>query len=78
MTDTFDAYRRAHHAHLVATIRAQAASARYTTERTRDAYEAMGAAWQAADRAMRAMFDARAAMCDVVLAGGQLDLWDAA
>ena len=38
----------------------------------------MGAAWQAADRAMRVMFDARAAMCDVVLAGGQIGLWDAA
>lgn len=25
-----------------------------------------------------AMFDARAAMCDVVLAGGQIGLWDAA
>lgn len=78
MTDTFDAYRQAHHAHQAATTHAQAASARYTTERTRDAYEAMGAAWQAADRAMRVMFEARAAMCDVVLAGGQLGLWDAA
>ena len=71
MTDTFDAYRTAHHAHQAATTHAQAASARYTTERTRDAYEAMGAAWQAADRAMRVMFEARAAMCDVVLAGHQ-------
>lgn len=68
MTDVFDAYRQAHRAHAQATARAQAASARYTTERTRDAKEAMGDAWRACDRAMRVMFDARGAMCAVVVA----------
>jgi hypothetical protein len=63
-------YATAHHAHQAATTHAQAASARYTTERTRDAYEAMGAAWQAADRAMHVMFDARDAMCAAVVGDG--------
>lgn len=67
MTDTFDAYRQAHHAHQAATTHAQAASARYTTERTRDTREAMGDAWRRCDRAMHVMFDARDAMCGAVL-----------
>lgn len=72
MTDVFDAYRQAHHAHAQATARAQAASARYTTERTRDAKEAMGAAWRKAHRAMHAEWDARDAMCAAVVADGTL------
>lgn len=67
LTDTFAAYRHAHHAHAKATARAQAASARYTAERTRDAREAMGDAWRVCDRAMHVMFDARDAMCGAVL-----------
>ena len=70
MTTVFDAYRTAHHTHAQATARAQAASARYTAERTRDTREAMGDAWRACDRAMHVMFDARDAMCAAVVGDG--------
>lgn len=64
-------YATAHHAHLAATARAQAASARHTTERTRATREAMGDAWRACDKAMRAMFDARDRLCEAALTCGQ-------
>lgn len=74
MTDTFAAYRQAHHTHAQATARAQAASTRYTAERTRDTREAMGDAWRACDRAMHVMFDARDAMCAAVVADGEAQM----
>ena len=71
LVDAAADYARAHHAHQAATTRAQAASARYTAERTSDAREAMGDAWRAADRAMRVMFDARDRLCDAAVTCGQ-------
>lgn len=60
-------YATAHHAHLAATARAQAASALHTAERTRATREAMGDAWRACDKAMRVMFDARDQLCQAAL-----------
>lgn len=71
LQDTAADYAAAHHAHQAATARAQAASARYTAERTADAYDAMGDAWRAADRAMHVMFDARDRLCEAALTCGQ-------
>lgn len=47
-----------------ATAVAQAASARYTAERSHDAREDMRVAWQKADRAMRVEFEALRALGD--------------
>ena len=64
-------YATAHRRHEAATAKAKAASARYTAERTRDAKEAMGDAWRAADRAMRDLWVARDVLCEAAVACGQ-------
>lgn len=64
-------YAAAHRAHEAAAELAQAASARLTAERTADAQHDCGAAWRKADRAMRAMWDARDRLCEAALARGQ-------
>ena len=64
-------YATAHRAHHAATVKAQAASARYTADRTRDAKEAMADAWRACDRAMRVMFAARDVLCETAVTCGQ-------
>lgn len=66
------AYCTARQAHDAATAKAQAASARYTAERTGDAREAMGVAWGRADRAMRAMHAARDVLCAAAMTEGLL------
>lgn len=71
LADAAAGYATAHRAHQAATARAQAASARYTTERTRATREAMGDAWRACDRAMRVMFAARDRLCQAALTCGQ-------
>ena len=67
LTDAAANYATAHRAHQAAGARAQAASARYTAERTGDARDDMGDAWRAYDRAMRVMFDARDLLCQAAL-----------
>ena len=64
-------YATAHHAHQAATARAQAASALHAAERTHDTREAMGDAWRACDKAMRAMFAARDRLCEAAVDSGQ-------
>lgn len=71
LQDAAAGYATAHHAHLAATARAQAASVRYTAERTHDTREAMGDAWRACDKAMRAMFAARDRLCEAAVDSGQ-------
>lgn len=74
MTDLDDAgagYAAAHRAHEAATELAQAASARLTAEHTADARDDSIDAWRKADRAMRAMWDARDRLCEAALEAGQ-------
>ncbi|MFI0434085.1 MAG: hypothetical protein ACH36H_13205 [Candidatus Nanopelagicales bacterium] len=68
-------YAAAHHAHLAATARAQAASALHTAERTGATREAMGDAWRACDKAMRVMFVARDRLCEAAVDSGQTSLF---
>ena len=71
LDDAAAGYAAAHRAHEAATELAQAASARLTAERTSDARDDCGDAWRKADRAMRAMWDARDRLCEVALESGQ-------
>lgn len=68
-------YATAHRRHQAATVKAKAASARYSLERTGDAREAMGDAWRVCDRAMRDLWVARDVLCETAVHSGQMAMF---